>query len=124
MFRRLAVIALAGLVVAALAGCAQDETGTGTGSAEPAMSATETEAQPAPASTEGDEEGQGDSESSSEEDKVGSSSHATDGKFCEEHECEGDFTGEPGTIVQCSDGSYSHAGGISGACSDHGGEKE
>jgi hypothetical protein len=56
------------------------------------------------------------------EDEVGSSSHATDGPFCQEHECIGNFEEEEGTIVECSDGSYSHAGGISGACSDHGGE--
>ncbi len=56
------------------------------------------------------------------EDALGSSSHATDEQFCEEHECIGDFEGEDGTVVECADGSYSHAGGISGACSDHGGE--
>jgi hypothetical protein len=58
------------------------------------------------------------------EDRVGSNSHATDSTFCEEHECIGDFTTEGGTVVECSDGTYSHAGGIQGACSDHGGEKE
>jgi hypothetical protein len=63
-------------------------------------------------------------ESSGEEDEVGSSSHATDAQFCSEHECIESFTTEGGTIVRCSDGSYSHAGGISGACSDHGGETE
>jgi hypothetical protein len=57
-----------------------------------------------------------------EEDEVGSYSHAGDAKFCEEHECIGDFENEPGEVVECSDGSYSHSGGISGACSDHGGE--
>ena len=57
------------------------------------------------------------------EDEVGSSSHATDAKFCEEHTCIGRFTTEGGTVVECSDGTYSHAGGIQGACSDHGGEK-
>lgn len=54
-------------------------------------------------------------------DEVGSSSHATDEEFCEANECIGDFEGEDGTVVECEDGSYSHAGGISGACSDHGG---
>jgi hypothetical protein len=58
----------------------------------------------------------------SEEDEVGSTSHATDEQFCQEHECIGSFTTEDGTVVECSDGTYSHAGGISGACSDHGGE--
>jgi hypothetical protein len=56
------------------------------------------------------------------EDEVGSRSHTGDHQFCEEHECIGDFEGEEGTVVECTDGSYSHAGGISGACSDHGGE--
>ncbi len=68
-----------------------------------------------------------DGESSSEggeQDEVGSSSHATDAQFCQEHDCIGNFESEPGTIVECEDGSFSHAGGISGACSDHGGEKE
>ncbi len=57
------------------------------------------------------------------EDEVGSSSHATDAEFCAEHECIGSFDTEEGTIVECSDGTYSHAGGISGACSSHGGEE-
>jgi hypothetical protein len=57
-----------------------------------------------------------------EEDKVGSTSHATDEKFCEENHCIGDFTTEEGAIVECSDDTFSHAGGISGACSGHGGE--
>jgi hypothetical protein len=53
---------------------------------------------------------------------VGSSSHTTDSEFCSAHACIGSFTTENGTIVECSDGTYSHAGGIAGACSDHGGE--
>jgi len=61
-------------------------------------------------------------EAGGEEDEVGSSSHATDEQFCEEHECIGEFESEEGSVVECSDGTYSHAGGISGACSDHGGE--
>jgi hypothetical protein len=60
--------------------------------------------------------------SSGEHDEVGSPSHSTDSQFCSEHHCIGSFTTEGGTIVECSDGSYSHAGGISGACSSHGGE--
>jgi hypothetical protein len=62
-------------------------------------------------------------EATSGEDEVGSTSHATDAKFCEEHTCIGSFETEGGTVVECEDGSYSHAGGISGACSSHGGEK-
>jgi hypothetical protein len=49
-------------------------------------------------------------------------SHAEDTKFCQEHECIGSFETESGSVVKCSDGTYSHAGGISGACSHHGGE--
>jgi hypothetical protein len=55
------------------------------------------------------------------EDEIGSYSHASDEAFCREHECIGDFEGEDGYVVECEDGSYSHAGGKSGACSDHGG---
>jgi hypothetical protein len=51
----------------------------------------------------------------------GSTSHATDSEFCATHDCIGSFTTEPGYIVQCSDGTYSHSGGISGSCSRHGG---
>ena len=60
-------------------------------------------------------------ESSGEQDEVGSSSHATDSQFCSEHKCIGEFTTEPGKIAECRDGTFSHSGGISGACSDHGG---
>ena len=43
---------------------------------------------------------------------------------CDGHLCIGDWSkeaAEGGTVVQCVDGTWSHAGGISGACSDHGG---
>jgi hypothetical protein len=46
-----------------------------------------------------------------------------DESFCDTHECVGEYESEPGTVVECADGSYSHAGGISGACSHHGGER-
>jgi hypothetical protein len=58
------------------------------------------------------------------EDEVGSYSHASDESFCNEHNCIGEFESEDGYIVECTDGSYSHADGKSGACSDHGGEAE
>ena len=60
--------------------------------------------------------------SSPETDEVGSSSHAGDAQFCSEHHCIGSFTTEGGTVVECVDETYSHAGGIQGACSHHGGE--
>jgi hypothetical protein len=55
-------------------------------------------------------------------DRIGSSSHTGDTQFCSEHQCIGSFMTEGGTVVKCADETYSHAGGISGACSHHGGE--
>jgi hypothetical protein len=52
---------------------------------------------------------------------VGSTSHNEDAKLCSEHQCIGSFTTEEGKVAECADGTYSHAGGISGACSSHGG---
>ncbi|HUA74255.1 MAG TPA: hypothetical protein VL988_05790 [Solirubrobacteraceae bacterium] len=49
--------------------------------------------------------------------------HSDDRSFCSTHECVGEYETEPGTVVECADGSFSHAGGISGACSHHGGER-
>jgi hypothetical protein len=54
---------------------------------------------------------------------VGSYSHSSDAQFCSTHQCIGAFQTESGYIVQCVDGTYSHAGGIQGACSHHGGEQ-
>jgi hypothetical protein len=71
----------------------------------------------------GEEQAKESSGGSEGEDEVGSYSHAGDQTFCEEHECIGRFEQEPGYVVECSDGTFSHSGGISGACSDHGGEK-
>lgn len=52
-----------------------------------------------------------------------SPSHATDAQFCKMYSCIPNFSNGNGTIVQCRDGQWSHSGGLSGACSDHGGEK-
>jgi hypothetical protein len=52
----------------------------------------------------------------------GSFSHATDAEFCSTHQCIENFPNGAGYIVQCTDGEWSHSGGRSGACSDHGGE--
>ncbi len=57
-----------------------------------------------------------------EVEQPGSSSHATDDLFCSTHSCIENFANGNGTIVQCQDGEWSHSGGLSGACSDHGGE--
>jgi hypothetical protein len=53
----------------------------------------------------------------------GSFSHATDVGFCTTHQCIPNFPNGNGYIVQCVDGEWSHSGGLSGACSDHGGER-
>lgn len=52
----------------------------------------------------------------------GSTSHATDVQFCTTHTCIPNFANGNGYIVQCVDGEWSHSGGLSGACSYHGGE--
>ena len=41
--------------------------------------------------------------------------------FCDTHECISSFSDGNGSIVQCADGEWSHSGGVSGACSYHGG---
>jgi hypothetical protein len=53
---------------------------------------------------------------------AGSYSHATDSEFCSTHQCIPNFPNGSGAVVQCVDGQWSHSGGLSGACSDHGGE--
>lgn len=52
----------------------------------------------------------------------GSTSHATDNQFCDTHHCIDNFSNGNGYIVQCVDGEWSHSGGLSGACSYHGGD--
>lgn len=42
--------------------------------------------------------------------------------FCSTHTCIGNFDNGNGYVVQCADGTWSHSGGESGACSYHGGE--
>jgi hypothetical protein len=61
-------------------------------------------------------------ESGSESEGPGSLSHAEDTQFCSSHECIANFANGSGAVVQCTDGEWSHSGGISGACSHHGGE--
>jgi hypothetical protein len=53
----------------------------------------------------------------------GSLSHTGDAAFCSTHACIASFSDGHGTVVQCADGEWSHSGGLSGACSDHGGER-
>ena len=74
---------------------------------------------------ESESEKQSESESGSgETEGPGSTTHAEDERFCSGHECIANFPNGHGTVVECADGEWSHSGGISGACSDHGGEKE
>jgi hypothetical protein len=44
-----------------------------------------------------------------------------DAGFCSTHRCIANFDNGRGSIVQCRDGEWSHSGGLSGACSGHGG---
>jgi hypothetical protein len=41
--------------------------------------------------------------------------------FCDTHDCIPNYPNGNGSTVQCMDGTYSHSGGIQGACSHHGG---
>jgi hypothetical protein len=41
--------------------------------------------------------------------------------FCTTHDCIPNYPNGNGSTVQCADGSFSHSGGIQGACSHHGG---
>ena len=43
-------------------------------------------------------------------------------RFCLTHTCIANFGSGHGSIVECSDGTWSHSGGTQGACSYHGGE--
>lgn len=45
----------------------------------------------------------------------------TEVAFCDSHPCITNFDNGTGTIVQCTDGMWSHSGGRPGACSYHGG---
>jgi hypothetical protein len=52
----------------------------------------------------------------------GSGSTSAETDFCSTHPCIENFYNGSGYIVQCNDGMWSHSGGLSGACSYHGGE--
>ncbi len=52
----------------------------------------------------------------------GSAGLAQPADFCTTHACIDSFYNGNGYIVQCADGMWSHSGGLSGACSYHGGE--
>jgi hypothetical protein len=51
-----------------------------------------------------------------------SNSGSSAADFCAMHTCIDSFYDGAGYIVQCNDGMWSHSGGLSGACSYHGGE--
>ena len=100
---RLWLVAMMGVAALAVSGCA----GTTPKQAltPPPKSETTTSAEP----------------SSTEKERPGSLSHAEDTQFCESHRCIPNFPNGHGEVVECSDGQWSHSGGISGACVDHGG---
>lgn len=53
--------------------------------------------------------------------KSSSNSSPSDPDFCGSHRCISNFSAGKGSVVRCTDGTYSHSGGQSGACSWHGG---
>jgi hypothetical protein len=53
--------------------------------------------------------------------ETGSGSGRPETRFCDTHSCIDYFDEGRGSIVQCADGMWSHSGGLSGACSYHGG---
>jgi hypothetical protein len=100
---RLWLAALMGVAALAVGGCA--ETTSNQGLTPP----TRSEASTTPGAPGGEKEG------------PGSLSHAEDTQFCESHHCIPNFPNGRGAVVECSDGQWSHSGGSSGACADHGG---
>jgi hypothetical protein len=51
----------------------------------------------------------------------GLGSGQSDDDFCTDHACIPNYDEGTGSTVICADGTYSHSGGIQGACSHHGG---
>src|SRR5690242_8270255 len=118
MVRKLLAVAVATF---AITGCGASQTTTiieqtvttVTKTSTALVAAASTTAQPKPPASGGGSPGGGGSASS------------PGGGPCDGNPCIGDWqreAAEGGTVVQCSDGTWSHAGGLSGACSDHGGE--
>jgi hypothetical protein len=63
-----------------------------------------------------------DSDSVADSPDYGSADDDSDSSsFCDTHDCIPNYPNGNGSTVQCADGSYSHSGGIQGACSHHGG---
>jgi hypothetical protein len=112
--RPFAALVLTSLALGALVGCGESS------SSEETANAGGTEA---PSTTQESSSPSGNESSAypGEEDEIGSSSHASDRRFCNEHTCIGNFTTQHGMIVECYDGSYSHDGGHGLACKHHGG---
>jgi hypothetical protein len=107
--RRLPALAVALLGALALTGCSQSTERNTTTTTTKETESAETES--AETTT-----------AQAESEGPGSYSHTEDGQFCQSHTCIENFPYGHGTVVKCSDGEWSHSGGIQGACSDHGGE--
>ena len=90
---------------------------------EPSTPTSEPEAQP-----EEHTEGEANSEPTPTEEhpetEKEAPSEAEHGGFCSTHSCIPSYEDGNGYPVECADGEWSKSGGIQGACSDHGGEKE
>lgn len=101
----------------ALAGCASTTTTVTEKQASEPASASQADASTATST-------QSDAASPEGQEGPGSSSHAEDEQFCSSHSCIASFAEGHGRVVECNDGEWSHSGGLSGACSDHGGENK
>jgi hypothetical protein len=107
--------------------------GLGLGACGSATTTTVVSATPAPSGSTGPSAGTSSQTTSAAPASTSGSANTTpqttpaspSGGPCDGHPCIGDWSkeaAEGGTVAQCVDGTWSHAGGISGACSHHGGE--
>jgi hypothetical protein len=107
--------------------------GLGLGACGSATTTTVGSATPAPSGSTGPSAGTSSQTTSAASASTSGSANTTpqttpaspSGGPCDGHPCIGDWSkeaAEGGTVAQCVDGTWSHAGGISGACSHHGGE--
>lgn len=53
----------------------------------------------------------------------GSNGHSGDVAFCSNHSCIANFPYGHGSVIQCQDGRWSHSGGRTGVCNNHGGPR-
>jgi len=123
-------------LMVALGGCASTGTTSTPERQTPAAEATSPGSSPPASEPEAQLEERTESEPSTEEETEpapeneetaepeSESSPGGGGGFCSTHSCIPSYEDGHGYPVECADGEWSKSGGISGACSGHGGEKE